>query len=75
VPTGAGGLNVGSWSYGVRTARRRSQADGGSVIIAIVVPLLVFGFIIKYIWWIVGAGRDSHPAAALTLRLTHLGSC
>ena len=43
--------------------------------VAIVVLLFVVGLIIKYIWWIVGAGRDSHPAAALTLRLTHLGSC
>jgi hypothetical protein len=37
-------------------ARRRSHADGGSGFVAVVVLLLVVGLIIKYIWWIVGAG-------------------
>lgn len=36
-------------------ARRQSQPSDGSVFAAIFVLVLVVGFIIKYIWWIVGA--------------------
>lgn len=49
--------NVGGCSYPqFMAARRRSHADGGSGFAAVVVLLLVVGLIIKYIWWIVGAG-------------------
>ncbi len=49
--------NVGGCSYPqFMAARRRSQADGGSGFAAVLVLLLLVGLIIKYIWWIVGAG-------------------
>ena len=37
-------------------ARRQPQLGDGSVFVAIVLLLLIVGFIIKYIWWVVGAG-------------------
>ena len=37
-------------------ARRQPQLGDGSVFVAIVVLLLVVGLIIKYIWWVAGAG-------------------